>query len=135
MKTFSPNSLLAAIAMAVRTVYGGLVSAGPMGQYFVTDESGVNNVLQFQGNTLMTFPTSPANVRQGPIVVDGNTDTIRAVAGGFIGGVQGALNLNFSLHSGYGGVVDAGFDGTNAYVVPRHPSRSWRPRRCRSAMD
>jgi hypothetical protein len=31
--------------------------------------------------------------------------------------VQGPLSLNFSAHTGYGRVVDAAFDGTNAYIV------------------
>jgi len=102
-----------------------------MGRYYLTDESGINNIWQFQGNTLATFPTAPAGVRQGPIVVDGNTNTVRAVAGGFSGGdadnkgstydfagnVLGPLNLDFSAHATASRVIDAGFDGTHSYIV------------------
>lgn len=108
--------------------------AGPSGRYYVTDESGFNQVWQFQGTTLSSFPTTTLGA-DGPIVVDGNANTIRSVSGGFSGGgigtgstydfagvVQGApnsLSLNFAApaHTGYGRVIDAAFDGTNAYIV------------------
>lgn len=97
----------------------------------MTDESGFNRVWQFQGSTLSSFPTSPAGGADGPIVVDGNTNTVRSVKGGFSGGgspspgseydfagvVQGPVSLDFSAHAGYGRVIDAAFDGTNAYIV------------------
>lgn len=104
--------------------------AGPSGRYYVTDESGFNKIWQFQGNSLSSFPTVPSGGADGPIIVDGNTNTIRSVKGGFVGGgtAQGSeylfngtpiasLNLDFSAHSGYGRVIDAAFDGKNAYIV------------------
>jgi hypothetical protein len=104
---------------------------GPVGRYYVTDESAFNRVWQFQGATLTSFPTSPPGGADGPILVDGNTSTVRSVKGGFVGGsapvpgseydfagvVQGPLSLDFSGHPGYGRVVDAAFDGTSAYIV------------------
>ncbi|MDA1349125.1 MAG: hypothetical protein O3A47_09720, partial [Chloroflexi bacterium] len=104
---------------------------GPTGRYYVTDESGFNKVWQFQGNTLSSFPTVPLGAADGPILVDGNTNTVRSVKGGFVGGspavpgseydfagvVQGPLGLDFSAYGGYGRVIDAAFDGTNAYIV------------------
>lgn len=107
------------------------VPVGPSGRYYVTDESGFNKVWQFQGSTLSSFATAPAGGADGPIIVDGNTNTVRSVKGGFVGGsaaspgseynfagaVQGAVSLNFSTHGGYGRVIDAAFDGTNSYIV------------------
>jgi len=107
-------------------------AAGPSGRYYVTDESGFNQVWQFQGSTLATFPTVPAGGADGPIIVDGNTNTVRSVKGGFGGGsgpVPGSeydfagnvvgvpLSLDFSAHPGAGRVIDAAFDGTNSYIV------------------
>jgi len=106
-------------------------AVGPAGRYYVTDESGFNKVWQFQGSTLTSFPTVPAGAADGPILVDGNTSTVRSVKGGFVGGsaavpgseydfsgvVQGPLSLDFSAHGGYGRVIDAAFDGTDAYIV------------------
>jgi hypothetical protein len=104
--------------------------AGPSGRYYVTDESGYNKIWQFQGTTLSSFPTVPSGGADGPIIVDGNTNTVRSVKGGFTGGSnsQGSeylfngtpttpLNLDFTSHSGYGRVVDAAFDGKNSYIV------------------
>lgn len=105
--------------------------AGPTGRYYVTDESGFNKVWQFQGSTVTSFPTSPPGAADGPIIVDGNTNTVRSVKGGFVGGagpspgseynfaggVVGAVSLDFSAHGGYGRVIDAAFDGTSAYIV------------------
>lgn len=105
--------------------------AGPSGRYYVTDESGFNKVWQFQGSTLTSFPTVPAGGADGPIIVDGNTNTVRSVKGGFSGGSApspgseydfsgtplGPVSLDFSAHSGYGRVIDAAFDGTNAYII------------------
>lgn len=105
--------------------------AGPTGRYYVTDESGFNKVWQFQGSTVTSFPTVPGGGADGPIIVDGNTNTVRSVKGGFsggagpspgseynfAGGVVGGVSLNFSAHAGYGRVIDAAFDGTNAYIV------------------
>ncbi len=103
-----------------------------MGRYYVTDESGYNQVWQFQGGGLVaSFPTVPAGGADGPILVDGNTLTVRSVKGGFTGGaapvpgseydfagvVQGPLSLDFSAYPGYGRVIDAAFDGQNAYIV------------------
>ena len=106
---------------------------GPMGRYYVTDESGFNRIWQFQGSSLTSFATVPAGGADGPIIVDGNaaTDPVRSVKGGFSGGSgpspgssydfagtpQAALSLDFSAHSGFGRVIDAGFDGTNSYIV------------------
>lgn len=104
---------------------------GPSGRYYVTDESGFNKVWQFQGTTVTSFPTVPAGGADGPILVDGNTNTVRSVKGGFNGSsgpvpgseydfagvVQGPLSLNFSGFSGYGRVIDAAFDGANAYII------------------
>jgi len=117
-------ALLAVLGM---TAMAGAV--GPSGRYYVTDESGFNSVWQFQGNTLSSFPTSTSGA-DGPVVVDGNTNTVRTVTGGFTGGavssgfeydfngvVQGPISLDFSAHSGAGRVIDAAFDGTNAYIV------------------
>jgi hypothetical protein len=102
------------------------------GRYFVTDESGFNRVWQFQGGTLVSsFPTVPAGGADGPIIVDGNTNEVRSVKGGFSGGslpvlgseydfagvVQGPVSLDFSAHGGYGRVIDAAFDGQNTYIV------------------
>lgn len=105
--------------------------AGPTGRYYVTDESGFNKVWQFQGNTLTSFATVPAGGADGPIIVDGTTNTVRSVKGGFTGGAAasagseynfagtplGAVGLDFSAHGGYGRVIDAAFDGTNSYIV------------------
>lgn len=104
---------------------------GPSGRYYVTDESGFNKIWQFQGNSLSSFPTAPSGGADGPIVVDGNTNTVRSVKGGFGGGsspspgseydfsgnVLASLSLDFSSHPGYGRVIDAAFDGTSAYIV------------------
>jgi len=105
------------------------------GRYYVTDESGFNQVWQFQGGALVgTFPTNPAGGADGPIIVDGNTNTVRSVKGGFIGGAApsfgteynfagvpvgapGSLSLNPAAQVGYGRVIDAAFDGTNTYIV------------------
>lgn len=107
-------------------------AAAQSGKYYVTDESGINQVWQFQGGALVgQFPTVPAGGADGPIIVDGNTSTVRSVKGGFsggagpspgseynfAGGVVGALSLDFSAHGGYGRVIDAAFDGSNAYIV------------------
>ena len=119
------------IWLALGLAAASAVSAGPTGRYYVTDESGFNKVWQFQGATLSSFNTVPAGGADGPIVVDGNTSTVRSVKGGFSGGagpspgseynfagVPGAANsLNFSAHGGYGRVIDAAFDGTNTYIV------------------
>lgn len=117
--------LLGALAIAANAF------AGPTGRYYVTDESGFNKVWQFQGNSLSSFPTVPSGGADGPIIVDGNTNTVRSVKGGFSGGASaspgseydfagnplGPISLDFSAHSGYGRVIDAAFDGTNAYIV------------------
>ena len=105
------------------------LAVGPSGRYYVTDESGFNQVWQFQSNTLSSFPTATLGA-DGPIVVDGNVNRVRTVAGGFSGGavspgfeydfagaVQGPLSLDFSAHGAFGRVIDAGFDGTNSYIV------------------
>ena len=119
------------IWLALGLAAASAVSAGPTGRYYVTDESGFNRVWQFQGSTLSSFATVPAGGADGPIVVDGNTSTVRSVKGGFGGGsgpspgseytfagVPGAaISLNFSAHAGYGRVIDAAFDGTNTYIV------------------
>jgi hypothetical protein len=104
--------------------------AGPSGRYYVTDESGYNKIWQFQGTTLSSFPTVPSGGADGPIIVDGNTNTVRSVKGGFSGGSnsQGSeylfdgtpttpLTLDFTSHPGYGRVIDAAFDGKNSYIV------------------
>lgn len=110
---------------------GASAAVGPTGKYYVTDESGYNKVWQFQGSTVTSFPTSPAGGADGPIVVDGNSSTVRSVKGGFSGGagpspgseydfagaVQGPVSLDFSAHPGYGRVIDAAFDGTSSYIV------------------
>ena len=102
------------------------------GRYYVTDESGFNRVWQFQGGALAgSFATNPAGGADGPIIVDGNTNTVRSVKGGFFGGsaaspgseytfaggVVGPVSLDPSAHAGYGRVIDAAFDGTNSYIV------------------
>ena len=105
------------------------VQAGPTGLYYVTDESGFNRVWQFQGNSLVSFPTATMGA-DGPIVVDGNASRVRTVPGGFFGGqtssgfeydfagnVQGPVSLNFTGFPGYGRVIDAAFDGTNSYII------------------
>lgn len=115
--------------LAVMGVAGVAGAVGPSGRYYVTDESGFNKVWQFQGSSLTSFSTVTMGA-DGPIVVDGNTSTVRTVSGGFVGGgsVSGseysfagapgsALSLNFGAHTGYGRVIDAAFDGTNAYIV------------------
>ncbi len=105
--------------------------AGPSGRYYVTDESGFNKIWQFQGSSLSSFPTVPSGGADGPIIVDGNTNTVRSVKGGFSGGspsspgseydfagnVLSSLSLDFSSHLGYGRVIDAAFDGKDAYIV------------------
>ena len=104
--------------------------AGPSGRYYVTDESGYNKIWQFQGTTLNSFPTVPSGGADGPIIVDGITNTVRSVKGGFTGGSNSpgyeylfngtpttSLNLDFTTHSGYGRVIDAAFDGKNSYIV------------------
>ena len=104
--------------------------AGPKGRYYVTDESGYNKIWQFQGTTLNSFPTVPSGGADGPIIVDGITNTVRSVKGGFTGGSNSpgseylfngtpttSLNLDFTTHSGYGRVIDAAFDGENSYIV------------------
>ncbi len=116
--------------------YGVLLAFGTVfaqsGRYYVTDESGFNEVWQFQGGALVSsFPTVPAGGADGPILVHGNASRVRSVKGGFFGGslpvvgseydfagaVQGPLSLDFSAHSGYGRVIDAAFDGQNSYIV------------------
>ena len=102
------------------------------GRYYVTDESGFNQVWQFQGGALVSsFPTVPAGGADGPIIVHGNASRVRSVKGGFSGGllpvngseydfagvVQGPVSLDFSAHNGYGRVIDAEFDGQNTYIV------------------
>lgn len=102
------------------------------GRYYLTDESGLNRVWQFQGgNQVASFPTAPAGPRHGPIIVDGNTNSIRTTFGGFTGGagvqagseydfagnVLGPVSINPGAFAGYGRVIDAGFDGTNSYIV------------------
>ena len=122
---FSCSLLVCVLAAA------SVFAQGPSGRYYVTDESGFNKVWQFQGTTVTSFPTVPAGGADGPILVDGNTSTVRSVKGGFVGGspavvgseynfagvVQGALSLNFFGFPGYGRVIDAAFDGANAYIV------------------
>jgi hypothetical protein len=103
--------------------------AGPKGRYYVTDESGYNKIWQFQGTTLNSFPTMPSGGGDGPIIVDGITNTVRSVKG-FTGGSNSpgyeylfdgtpttSLNLDFTAHSPYGRVIDAAFDGENSYIV------------------
>lgn len=120
---------LASIAVVALLGASSAALAGPTGRYYVTDESGFNRIWQFQGNTLSSFPTTTQGA-DGPIVVDGNTNTVRSVAGGFsggqsssgseynfAGGVVGGLTLNALAFPGYGRIIDAAFDGTNAYVV------------------
>lgn len=121
--------LFACALVAVSSASAAL--AGPTGRYYVTDESGFNKVWQFQGSTVTSFATVPAGGADGPIIVDGNTNTVRSVKGGFsggagpspgseynfAGGVVGGVSLDFSAHAGYGRVLDAAFDGTNAYIV------------------
>lgn len=121
-------------AFAVVFVCGTLapMAMGQSGRYYVTDESGFNQVWQFQGGLLVAqFPTVPAGGADGPIIVDGATSTVRSVKGGFsggagpspgseynfAGGVLGPVSLDFSAHAGFGRVIDAGFDGTNSYIV------------------
>jgi hypothetical protein len=102
------------------------------GRYYLTDETGLNSVWQFQGGGLVaSFPTVPPGAADGPILVDGNTLTVRSVKGGFIGGsapvlgseydfagvVQGPLSLDFSAHPGYGRVIDAAFSGQASFIV------------------
>ena len=116
--------------LALATMAGS--AFGQSGRYFVTDESGYNQIWQFQGGALVnTFPTVPAGGADGPILVDGNSQTVRSVKGGFSGGsapvfgseydfagvVQGGLSLDFSAHGGYGRVIDAAFDGKDSYIV------------------
>ena len=104
---------------------------GPSGRYYVTDESGYNKIWQFQGNSLGSFSTSPSGGADGPIIVDGLTNSVRSVKGGFAGGsspspgseydfagnVLAGLNLDFSGFPNYGRVIDAAFDGTSSYIV------------------
>jgi hypothetical protein len=121
------------LLLALATVGGSgealAAIVGPTGRYYVTDESGFNRVWQFQGATLTSFPTATSGA-DGPIVVDGNANRVRSVAGGFTGGatsggfeydlagvVQGPVSLDFSGYPGYGRVIDAAFDGTNSYIV------------------
>jgi hypothetical protein len=128
---FSPIRFLQAIVCGALAIVSSTALA-QSGRYYVTDESGYNAVWQFQGGALVaSFPTVPAGGADGPILVDGNTQTVRSVKGGFAGGsapvpgseydfagaVQGPLSLDFSAHSGYGRVIDAAFDGQNAYIV------------------
>lgn len=124
------SCLLLAAAVTVLASANAPALVGPSGLYYVTDESGFNKVWQFQGTSVTSFPTAPAGGADGPIIVDGNSSTIRSVKGGFVGGgvvsgseynysgvVQGPVSLDFSTHTGYGRVIDAGFDGKNAYIV------------------
>jgi uncharacterized protein (TIGR03382 family) len=121
-------------AFAAVSVCGSLMpmASAQSGRYYVTDESGFNQIWQFQGGLLVNqFPTVPAGGADGPIIVDGNTNTIRSVKGGFGGGSApspgseynfagaplGPVSLDFSAHAGFGRVIDAGFDGQNAYIV------------------
>ncbi|HYF13463.1 MAG TPA: hypothetical protein VD971_00165 [Phycisphaerales bacterium] len=128
------SSIRCVAASVVLCAVAGAVDA-QTGRYFVTDESGVNNVWQFQSGALVnTWPTLPPGPRMGPIVVDGNTNTVRYAAGGMVGGqtgpgwehdfagtpVAGPLSLTLPPFAGggqVGRVIDAGFDGQSAYVV------------------
>ncbi len=115
-------------------VLSGVTAAGyaQSGRYYVTDESGFNKVWQFQGGALAgSFNTVPSGGADGPIIVDGNTNTVRSVKGGFAGGsaaspgseynfaggVVGSVSLNPTANATYGRVIDAAFDGTNSYIV------------------
>lgn len=119
-------------ALCTAVILTSHAAVAQSGRYYVTDESGFNQVWQFQGGALVsTFPTVPAGGADGPILVDGTTSTVRSVKGGFSGGsapqpgseydfagnVQGPVSLDFSTHPGYGRVIDGAFDGTNAYIV------------------
>ena len=130
VKTFIRLSCLSVFAIGL---HGGAYAAGsgPSGRYYVTDESGFNQIWQFQGASLSSFPTVPPGGADGPIIVDGNTNTIRSVKGGFVGGSPtspgseyqfngtpiASIGLDFSTQSGYGRVIDAAFDGVNSYIV------------------
>jgi len=118
------------IAVAALASAAG-VSSAQTGRYFLTDESGVNNVWQVQGGALVnTYPTLPPGPRMGPIIVDQNTQSVRYVAGGLVGGqsgpgfehnfagapINGPLSFSLAAHNA-GRVLDAGFDGTDAYVL------------------
>jgi len=121
------------LAIGVLLVSGAAFAQS--GRYYVTDESGFNQVWQFQGGALVSsFPTVPAGTADGPIIVHGNASRVRSVKGGFNGGlgggspaagseydfagaVQGPLSLDFTAHNGYGRVIDAAFDGQNTYIV------------------
>lgn len=126
-----PIRFVRAAACAAFVMVSGSAIA-QSGRYYLTDESGFNKVWQFQGGTLVSsFPTVPAGGADGPIIVDGTTNTVRSVKGGFGGGSGpvagseynfagtplGGLSLDFSAHGGYGRVIDAAFDGTNSYIV------------------
>ena len=125
------HCMILSASLLISGIAGGADAAGPSGRYYVTDESGFNRVWQFQGTSVTSFPTVPLGGSDGPIVVDGNTNTVRSVKGGFSGGSgpvpgseydfagvpQSALSLSFSAHGGYGRVIDAAFDGTHTYIV------------------
>lgn len=128
---FAPMRFLQAAACAA-VVMVSSPAAAQTGRYYLTDESGYNQVWQFQGGGLVSsFPTVPAGSADGPILVDGNTLTVRSVKGGFSGGaapvlgseydfagaVQGPLSLDFSAHAGYGRVIDAAFSGQASFIV------------------
>ncbi len=130
MKSTQLLTSLAAACAAVVMMSGSAVAQ--LGRYYVTDESGYNEVWQFQGGGLVSnFATVPAGGADGPIIVDGNTLTVRSVKGGFsggggpspgseynfAGGVVGAVSLDFTAHPGYGRVIDAAFDGQDTYIV------------------
>ena len=122
-------------ALVIALVLVSNTAFSQSGRYYVTDESGFNQVWQFQGGALVSsFPTVPAGSPDGPIIVHGNLSRVRSVKGGFFGGggggspvagseydfagaVQGPLSLDFTAHTGYGRVIDAGFDGANTYIV------------------
>lgn len=121
----------AIVAAGFITAAAGSAAMAQSGRYYLTDESGVNSVWQVQGGSLInTWPTLPAGPRMGPIIVDGNTNTVRYVQGGLIGGQSGQgfehnfagtplnpLSITFAAHPGLSRVIDAGFDGVNTYVV------------------
>ena len=102
-----------------------------VGRYYLTDEFGFATVWQFEGGALVsTFPAVPAT-DHGAIVVDAGAKLVRTVPQAFegigpfvgseydlAGAVQGPVSLDLSAHPGSGGrIIDAGFDGQDAYVV------------------
>jgi len=123
-------SVAVGIGIAALSACCGSASA-QVGQYFLTPETGAKSVYNVSGGIqISSFSTQPTTARMGPIMVDGSAGEVRYVAGGLAGGGAGPgaahqfngvpigpLSFDLAGQQSVGRVIDAGFDGTNTFVV------------------